>query len=265
MIPLAQYLSDMQDDEFVPFRPVERRPPPPLARDLRSDAPTVRTLKPFAPAPAPRPAAPVASLLKSVPVETVPLDELRAARAAWAGEKQLLAEAAEQAREEAVAARETELRAEIEAQAEASVDAVRADLEVRYADAIAAERERWTSEQADRLADLMILQMAVFEDTMRATVRGVLRPLATQARQRQALDDLADAVNVMSPEGAGFKIAATGPSDLLAKFRDKLGDKASRVVVKPDEDALDIRVEADATSIETRMGAWGLALEKALS
>lgn len=262
MIPLAQYLSDLQDDEFVRPRPVERRFEAAFAREPRVQPVPVRPLKPVAARAAPFPSAGAAAQPQ---VETAPLAELQAARAALEAERQAHALQLAEARDEAAAEREAQVRAELEAASDARIEALRAELQENQAKALVEERTRWTSEQADRLADLMILQMAVFEDAMRATVKGVLKPLAMDARQRRALEDLADAVRVIAPEGAEYRICATGPSDLLAKFQAKLGDKADRLAVRPDEKQLDIRVEADATTIETRLSDWGNALEKALS
>lgn len=261
MIPLAQYLSDLQDDEFVRPRPVERRFEAAFAREPRVQPVPVRPLKPVAARSAPFPSAGAAQ----PQVETAPLAELQAARAALEAERQAHALQLAEARDEAAAEREAQVRAELDAASDARIEALRAELQKTQAEALVEERARWTSEQADRLADLMILQMAVFEDAMRATVKGVLKPLAMDARQRRALEDLADAVRVIAPEGAEYRICATGPSDLLAKFQAKLGDKADRLAVRPDEKQLDIRVEADATTIETRLSDWGNALEKALS
>ncbi|MFD2236357.1 hypothetical protein [Aureimonas populi] len=259
MIPLAQYLSDIQGEEFVPLRAVSERRAP--ARPA-GDPPFVRTLKPVAA----RKPVPLAQAMAPAPeVKKVPLAELEAERAAWAAEREALQAAVEEARQEARDETQAAVRAEMEAAGEAAGAAVRAEMESAHEEALAAARERWSSEQADRLADLMILQLAVFEDTMKATVKNVLRPLAMDARQRRALEDLADAVKVIAPEGAEFRFAATGPSDLLEKLREKLGDKAGRLSVKPDESRVDIRLDADATTIETRLSAWGKALEKALS
>lgn len=261
MIPLAQYLSDLQDDEFVRPRPVERRFEAAFSREPRAQPVPPRPLKA---APARTPAFPGASLAPA-PAAMVPLAELEAVRAALETERREGAVRLAEARTQAAADREAELRAELGAAAESRLATLRAEHAEGLTAALAQERARWTGEQADRLADLMILQMAVFEDAMRATVKGVLKPLAMDARQRRALEELADAVRVIAPEGAEYRINATGPSDLLDKFREKLGDRADRLAVRPDEARVDIRVEADATTIETRLSAWGKALEKALS
>jgi hypothetical protein len=259
MIPLAQYLSDMQDGDFVPLRAIERRPQhtAPERPVAFGEMPGVRPVK----SGVSRPAASAVAVMEPVAEKTVPLSLVEAEREAWAKEREALQAAANEKIEQA-ATRATETAG---GEAEARIEALRTELAAEHAAALSAERERWTLEQADRLADLMILQVAVFEDTMRATVKSVLRPLAMDARQRRALDDLAEAVKMMAPENAPFKIAATGPSDLLVRFGEKLGDHAGRLVVKPDESRVDIRVEAEATTIETRMADWGKALEKALA
>lgn len=261
MIPLAQYLSDTQGEDFVPLRAVSERRVSLDAPRAAGERPFVRTIKP-----APRRAMPISEALPTPPaVETVPLADLEAERAAFAIERSGLEAAVEAAREEARAGAEEAVRAELAESHEKALEASKAELVASHEEALAAERDRWTSEQGDRLADLMILQLAVFEDTMKATVKNVLRPLAMDARQRRALEDLADAVRVIAPEGAEFRFAATGPSDLLEKFREKLGQNGSRLSVKADEKRVDLKLEADATTIETRLSDWGLALEKALS
>ena len=265
MIPLAQYLSDHGGGEFTPLRSLgERRETPRAAQ---------RSVFPEEDA-SPRPArsATAWSLAPTVPVvSSGSLSrnlELERARFDWEAERaQLVAELERRVAEARAAGHEegvtsARAEAEVEATRQAANDSVAFD--TRLAATVAEARARWVAEEGDRLADLMILQMAVFEDTMRLTVKNVLRPLAIDARQRQALDEMAEAVKVLVAS-SGVVVTARGPADPLAALRERLGEHGRDLAVIADPKAVDLSVEADGTQIETRLSAWSGALDEALA
>lgn len=267
MIPLAQYFAETGGDDFTPFQPAPARklqgnrrqpealtvlPPKALARPLKTMA-----QKP--PEPAPR-------------VMTGPridLSLVEAERAAWAAERrahaQALEKAVSEAREAGVEAGRAEGREELQSETDSRIEEIRAQIANDHGERLVTTRVAWTEEQADRLADLLILQMAILEETIKLSLNNVLRPLAIDVRKRQTLDDVVGAVRTIALDGMAYRIAASGPSDLLAALEAKLGDHAKLLSFESDETQADIRIDADNTVIETRLSSWRLALEEALS
>lgn len=211
--------------------------------------------------------APVARLAAPTPA-TVPLSALEAERRRWEAERlQLEAE-----RDEALAQLRREadaeagaLRQDLERASEERIAELSRTLEADHRGAVAAARRGWVEEEGDRLADLVILQMAVFEDTLKTTLTALLRPLVLDARKRMAVDQLAGAVSTLAFDGHTARINATGPSDLLGALEEKLGDQARHVVFSADDERPDVRIDANQTVIETRLAAWLKAVEEALS
>ncbi|ALN74148.1 hypothetical protein [Aureimonas sp. AU20] len=276
MIPLAQLLADQSDDEFVPFRapvrrPAQAAPAKPATRPLENALPRIGGSTPGRALAAPAMGAPVArqqAPLRPVTEPRVPLRELEAERQAWAAEREALIEQREAALEEArrLAAEETEtLRQDLERVSAERIEELRRRLAAEQATTLSDTRRHWVDNEGDRLADLVILQMAVFEDALKSTLNGLLRPLVLDARKRQTVDELAGAVKTIAFDGASVKIAASGPSDLLQALETKLGDHARHVSFDANESDTDVRIDANQTVIETRLAAWLKAVEEALS
>ncbi|KQT66079.1 MULTISPECIES: hypothetical protein [unclassified Aureimonas] len=194
---------------------------------------------------------------------------VEAERAAWADEREAhaeeLAEAVAKAREEGIEIGRRLGGEDAEGSLASRIEALRAELSETHATELSSSRRTWTEEQGDRLADLMVLQMAILEETIKVSLSSVLRPLALDARRRQTLEELVGAVKTIALDGAAYKIAASGPQDLLTDLRGKLGDHARLISFEADETQPDLRIDADNTVIESRLSSWRLALEEALS
>lgn len=271
MIPLSQFLADGAGDDFTPLMALAARKAQVVG--AASASAKLRPLKVLPKAPeavpplsvkvAPAPAAAVQPRLVTEP--RVPLRELEAERAAREADRAehaaALAAAVESARAEGLEAGRTLARQEAEDALAYRTD----DLRAEYAEALESSRNRWTVEQADRLADLLILQMAILEETVKLSVGNVLRPLALDVRRRQTVDEIVGAVRTIALDGSACRIAASGPADLLGALEEKLGDEARLLSFTPDDAKADIRIDADATVIESRLSSWRSALEEALS
>lgn len=194
---------------------------------------------------------------------------VEAERAAWAAEREAqaeaLAEAVAQAREEGIEIGRRLGNEDAKGEFSETVEALRTELAQGHERELVSVRQVWTEEQGDRLADLMVLQMAILEETIKVSMSSVLRPLALDARRRQTLEELVGAVKTIALDGAAYKIAASGPNDLLVDLKSKLGEHAKLISFEADETQPDIRIDADNTVIESRLSAWQLALEEALS
>lgn len=226
-----------------------------------------RPSKAPAPAQAQRPLDTVSPRVMTEP--RIALRIVEAERAAWEAERlshaEELAEATAQAREEGIEIGRRLGEEGAEASLAGRIEALRAELAETHASELSTSRQSWTQEQGDRLADLIILQMAILEETIKVSLSSVLRPLALDARRRQTLEELVGAVKTIALDGAAYKIAASGPQDLLSDLKSKLGDHARLISFEADETQPDLRIDADNTVIESRLSSWRLALEEALS
>ncbi|GGE19866.1 hypothetical protein GCM10011390_43900 [Aureimonas endophytica] len=283
MIPLSQYLSDGAGEDFTPLMALaarkaalagassggKTRPLKVLPKAPEAAAPAATSPAPVARPVAARPAAPAPAAPRLVTEPRVPLRELEAEKAARAAEREAhaaeLAEATETARQRGIELGRAMAREEAEADLVARLAALRAELAAANEAELRSERAMWTAEQGDRLADLVILQMAILEETVKLTVGNVLRPLALDLRRRQMVDEMVGAVKTIALDGSAYRIAASGPADLLTALETKLGDDARLLSFTPDEEKADIRIDADATVIESRLSSWRSALEEALS
>jgi hypothetical protein len=282
MIPLAQYFAETGNEDFTPFQKVaSRKPVTPVKR--KPEGLTVLPPKPLRPvAAAAQPASAATAPQRQAqpqpqrqpqlqaPTEArIPLREVEAERARWQAERQAqalaLSEAVAAAREAGAEAGREMARQEMAAQSQERIEAIRQEIANDHGLALITTRAQWTQEQADRLADLLILQVAILEETIKLSLNSVLRPLALDVRRRQTLDDLVGAVKTIALDGMAYKIAASGPADLLSMLEDKLGDHAKLLSFEEDDSQADIRIAADNTVIETRLSSWRLALEEALS
>ena len=268
MIPLAQYFAETGNEDFTPFQKVAaRKPVAPVKRKpegltVLPPASATRPLK--AVMQPPRAAAP------QKPAEArISLREVEAERARWEAERQsqarALSAAVAAAREAGAQDGREQARQEMQAESQERIEAIRQEIANDHGVALARSRVEWTQEQADRLADLLILQIAILEETIKLSLNSVLRPLALDARRRQTLEDLVGAVKTIALDGMAYKIAACGPADLLSMLEEKLGDHAKLLSFEEDNAQSDIRIAADNTVIETRLSSWRLALEEALS
>ncbi|BDA85932.1 hypothetical protein Sa4125_34740 [Aureimonas sp. SA4125] len=268
MIPLAQYFAESGNEEFTPFQKVAVRKP---ATPIRRKPEGLTVLPPKASV------RPLAAALQTANGQglqpsaepRISLREVEAERARWQAEREAqavaLTKAVAAAREAGTEAGREEARKEMAAQSEERIEAIRQEIANDHGVALVSTRAEWTQEQSDRLADLLILQVAILEETIKLSLNSVLRPLALDARRRQTLDDLVGAVKTIALDGMAYKIAASGPADLLEMLEGRLGDHAKLLSFEPDDTQADIRIAADNTVIETRLSSWRLALEEALS
>lgn len=258
MIPLAQYFAESAGDDFTPFQPVPaRKAVAPGAAPVALGSGAARPLKSI-----PRPSE---QGTRAFTEARVPVRELEAERKAWQAEREELLAAVEAARLDGIETGKAMARAELDFETESRIDAIRSEIANDYTTTLTKTRGDWTQDQADRLADLLILQITILEETIKMSLNNVLRPLALDARRRQTLDDLVGAVKTIALDGMAYKIAASGPTDLLTALEDKLGDHARLLSFANDDTRSDIRIDADNTVIETRLSSWRLALEEALS
>lgn len=149
-----------------------------------------------------------------------------------------------------------EARAAAEAAQESALAAQRAAFEVK----LAAERQRWTSEEGERLAALVSSRLLDIEQKISERVGRVLRPVVDAEVRRAAVSSLAETLRSMLLQGAYARLSVSGPSDLIASLDAHLGD-ARGAMSFAETDGVDLVVTADDTVLETRIGAWIRSLD----
>ena len=295
MIPLAQCLAEFDADEGIPFggKPVavsgksgkSGTPRPMVFETLKLVEPARSETRP----PVSSPIHPIEEAVRAVLMQRggqtgsseVSVDP-EAARSAVDHDPQsapepepavapqvdheaLLAEAVAAARaEEAARVRET-VDAEIAAAVEVARAEERQNHEVELDMALALARDEWVTNQGAHLATCLFERMDRVEAIVRASLASVLRPLATDARRRQSVLELADAAHLLIGDGRALSLKASGPADLLAALSEALGARSEMVTCSPDETVGDLRIVCDDTVVETRLKGWQAALEEALS
>src|SRR4051812_8017058 len=141
----------------------------------------------------------------------------------------IVAEAVERGRREATEA------------ANAEADHARAEAEVAFERRMGQERRRWTETQADRLVARIGEGFRDLETRLAADAARVLVPFLEASMRQRALDDLARTLREILADRHNTGLTITGPEDLLAMVRDRLGAEARAVSYVVDE-AADIRV-----------------------
>jgi hypothetical protein len=171
---------------------------------------------------------------------------------------------------EARAAGEAEGRAAMRAEMEAAFAAERAVLAARSAAereaAIAQARADWAASEGEKLARLLSAQADRIGLVIRESFGAVLKPLARGARERQTVAEIVETVSLLSGDGKALAMRASGPRDLLDALRKALPPRQAALIAFVDEaGAVELRLQADATVIETRLTDWRSALNEALA
>jgi len=129
-----------------------------------------------------------------------------------------------------------------------------AELERRneaFAQKLASERK----ETAERLAEQLAAGLRSIEESIANSLAHVLEPFLIAELRRQAIDELVGIMRGLAAKGGGISLEVCGPEGLLAELRGRLADDGLTVRFTAGETS-DVRVHADQTILETRLGTW---------
>lgn len=140
------------------------------------------------------------------------------------------------------------------AEARAEAERLLGEAESGVTQRLADMRRDWTAEQGDRLAERLTLCIDDAASELAAAVADILTPFVGAAARDRAVASLMDEIRTLIA-GEPRSILISGPEDLLARLADALGADAAAIVFEPG-DQIDVRVTADHTVVETRLGAW---------
>ncbi len=120
---------------------------------------------------------------------------------------------------------------------------------------LSAERDRWTRQESEKLSEDIKAIFAEVELNIAGCVERVLTPFVVDAMRRKMIDLLAESVGVLLGGKDRPIVEIHGPEDLLAMLREKLAAFSGAIGYSPDN-SIDVRIIADQTRIESRIGAW---------
>jgi hypothetical protein len=126
---------------------------------------------------------------------------------------------------------------------------------------LAAERARWTSEEAERLRDLIVGELKDLEVRIGDQVARILKPWLAAEAQRRAVAELGTMLEDVLHKGEVVQLSVSGPEDLLTMLRTNLEGKIGNVKLTP-APGCELRLVADQTVFETRIADWVKALEE---
>ncbi|MCB8838139.1 hypothetical protein [Aurantimonas sp. VKM B-3413] len=288
MIPLAQYLTEFEDEQDIPFQSLKAerfakgaKPAKPAKAAGRTGAAAFEHLTLVAEHGKVKRKPPVLRGATAIPemsedeADAGPLallpggfDEAPLADLATeiTGPSDEDVEAAREAgREQGRAAAIAEMQAQQAHAVVAALEAERARAAKERAEALEKARAEWCASEGEALAKALTDRLDRIETALRTSFASVLKPVAFDARTRRTVMELADAVATLGLDGEALSLHATGPEALLDAFVEALGARRKLVTVEVDEDASDIRIVCAQTTLESRLGSWKTALEEALA
>jgi hypothetical protein len=116
-------------------------------------------------------------------------------------------------------------------------------------------RACWVREESERLSQEIARAVTELAEAIAASTARVLRGFVAEALRRKAADALAEDIRQLCADPSHALIEITGPDDLLADLRERLGDSGAGLEWKSAA-SIDVRVVAGPTTIESRLEAW---------
>lgn len=115
-------------------------------------------------------------------------------------------------------------------------------------------RKAWTQSQGALLANQIAGAVSVIGDCVSDALARILRPLAAQHVQEQALAQLAQELQKLLSQEDAINIKISGPADLVEDLRNRLPPGLAVTVQEGDKP--EVSVFANKTIIETRLSEW---------
>lgn len=125
-------------------------------------------------------------------------------------------------------------------------------------------RTRWLAEEAARLAEGVRSGMSEIEAKMARSVTMVIAPFLAERVREKALEELAAALSLLAAERASVALHVKGAEDLIAALQPALSG-LNVVEMEIVEGAADVRIVADETTIESRIGEWLANIRECMS
>ncbi len=120
---------------------------------------------------------------------------------------------------------------------------------------LAEARAQWTEQEGDEIARRFEAAFARLRGDVRDSVASILAPFLEEAVRDRVVGDLTRVLDGLLAGEQGVVLQISGPEDLLNRLRHRMG-KPGEALRFESTDAVEIKVVADKTVIETQIGAW---------
>jgi hypothetical protein len=127
--------------------------------------------------------------------------------------------------------------------------------EESFEERLAAERAAWVTEQGVQLAEKITAAVDTLTNDIGDSVAAILAPFLEEKLRVRIVEELLRSLEKVLKGGRPATLKISGPDDLLQLLRQTLGASSSAIEFEA-TDAVDVRVVADHTIIETQLEAW---------
>ena len=144
-------------------------------------------------------------------------------------------------------------RAEALAEADRTIAQLTSDHQLAIDTAVVAARAEWIAAQAATLEASCRAAFDELRDLLCSRVTNVLRPILAEAVTARVLASLSDAMDRLAADPSHPVVTIRGPSDLISALR--AGRTESAGVLYEDAETIEIKLLAEGSQVETRLGA----------
>jgi hypothetical protein len=138
-----------------------------------------------------------------------------------------------------------------------------AEERVRSAIRLGEERAKWSDQQAASIVNGFEAACREIETNIASSVARILLPFLTEAVRDNAIGALVEQIAALTSGSPVSVFRVTGPGDLIDLVKAQL-DAANRSSIEyQPSDAVEVRVLADQTTIETQLSTWINRLQEA--
>jgi hypothetical protein len=130
-----------------------------------------------------------------------------------------------------------------------------AEAEAAFEQRLVMQRSVWAAEQGAGLGDRIDQAFDALSTDVGDAVSTILAPFLETALRARIVEELLRTLEKVLKGGRPSSLKISGPEDLLDQIRRTLGDSAIAIEFEAN-DAVDVRVVADRTVIETQLEAW---------
>jgi hypothetical protein len=138
-----------------------------------------------------------------------------------------------------------------------------AEERVRSAIRLGEERAKWSDQQAAAIVNGFSTACREIETNIASSVARILLPFLTEAVRDKAIGSLVEQIAALTSNSPAPVFRITGPGDLLDLVKAQLDAAKSTGIEYQAADAVEVRVLADQTVIETQISSWTERLKDA--
>jgi hypothetical protein len=135
-------------------------------------------------------------------------------------------------------------------------DAKLAEERIRGAVRLGEERAKWSDQQAVAIVNGFAAACHELETNVASSVARILQQFLADAVRDKAVAALVQQISGLTSNPSAPVFRISGPADLLGLVKTQLDTTRQMSIEYQDADALEIRVVADQTVIETQMSVW---------